>query len=64
MAFFLIVFIVIFGLCMLSTALFRWIDILYNKKSLPPGIMGWPIFGETRQFLKQGPSFMKNQRIR
>ncbi|XP_055805787.1 cytochrome P450 85A3 [Solanum dulcamara] len=64
MAFFLIVFIVIFGLCMLSIALFRWIDILYNKKSLPPGIMGWPIFGETRQFLKQGPSFMKNQRIR
>ncbi|KAF7803102.1 Cytochrome P450 85A [Senna tora] len=26
--------------------------------------MGWPIFGETTEFLKQGPSFMKNQRAR
>lgn len=26
--------------------------------------MGWPIFGETTEFLKQGPNFMKNQRSR
>ncbi|KAJ8544910.1 hypothetical protein K7X08_017493 [Anisodus acutangulus] len=64
MAFFLVVFVVTFGLCILSTALFRWNDIVYSKKGLPPGTMGWPIFGETTQFLKQGPSFMKNQRAR
>ncbi|XP_049384152.1 cytochrome P450 85A3 [Solanum stenotomum] len=64
MAFFLIVFVMIFGFCMLSVTLFRWIDIVYNKKNLPPGTMGWPIFGETREFLNQGPNFMKNQRVR
>ncbi|WMV15062.1 hypothetical protein MTR67_008447 [Solanum verrucosum] len=64
MAFFLIVFVMIFGFCMLSVTLFRWIDIVYNKKNLPPGTMGWPIFGETREFLNQGPNFMKNQRAR
>ncbi|KAM7279348.1 hypothetical protein ACFE04_006482 [Oxalis oulophora] len=26
--------------------------------------MGWPIFGETTEFLKQGPNFMINQRAR
>jgi brassinosteroid-6-oxidase 2 len=26
--------------------------------------MGWPLFGETTEFLKQGPNFMKNQRAR
>ncbi|KDP24291.1 hypothetical protein JCGZ_25587 [Jatropha curcas] len=26
--------------------------------------MGWPVFGETTEFLKQGPNFMKNQRAR
>ncbi|MED6185617.1 Cytochrome P450 85A [Stylosanthes scabra] len=26
--------------------------------------MGWPLFGETTEFLKQGPNFMKNQRTR
>ncbi|EEF36429.1 cytochrome P450, putative [Ricinus communis] len=34
------------------------------KKGLPPGTMGWPVFGETTEFLKQGPNFMKNQRAR
>lgn len=64
MAIFLIIFVVFFGFCILSTPLFRWIDIVYNKKNLPPGTMGWPIFGETREFLNQGPNFMKNQRAR
>lgn len=36
----------------------------YRMKGLPPGTMGWPVFGETTEFLKQGPDFMKNQRAR
>ncbi|KAK4740483.1 hypothetical protein SAY87_032415 [Trapa incisa] len=51
-------------LCLLSTALLRWNDMRYRKKGLPPGTMGWPIFGETTEFLKHGPNFMKNQRAR
>ncbi|CAI9785304.1 unnamed protein product [Fraxinus pennsylvanica] len=35
-----------------------------GKRGLPPGTMGWPFFGETTEFLKQGPEFMKNQRAR
>lgn len=31
---------------------------------MPPGTMGWPIFGETAGFLKQGPDFMKGKRAR
>ncbi|CAL5325934.1 unnamed protein product [Camellia sinensis] len=46
------------------TALLRWNEIRYMKKGLPPGTMGWPVFGETTEFLKQGPNFMKNQRER
>ncbi|KAJ8645268.1 hypothetical protein MRB53_007016 [Persea americana] len=45
-------------------ALLRWNEVKYRKKGLPPGTMGWPVFGETTEFLKQGPSFMKNQRAR
>ncbi|TYH63775.1 hypothetical protein ES332_D07G217500v1 [Gossypium tomentosum] len=57
---------VIFGvfvmvLCM-CTAVLRWNEMRYRKKGLPPGTMGWPVFGETTEFLKQGPNFMKNQR--
>ncbi|KAL2552194.1 Cytochrome [Forsythia ovata] len=55
---------VFFGLCILSTALLRWNEVRYRKKGLPPGTMGWPVFGETTEFLKQGPSFLKNQRSR
>ncbi|KAJ7971111.1 Cytochrome P450 [Quillaja saponaria] len=50
-------------LCICS-ALLRWNEVRYRKKGLPPGTMGWPIFGETTEFLKQGPNFMKNQRAR
>ncbi|KAG2264101.1 hypothetical protein Bca52824_071180 [Brassica carinata] len=57
-----------FGLLMIivciCSALLRWNQMRYSKKGLPPGTMGWPIFGETTEFLKQGPSFMKNQRLR
>ncbi|KAL3525830.1 hypothetical protein ACH5RR_014202 [Cinchona calisaya] len=52
------------GLCILSTALLKWNEVRYRMKGLPPGTMGWPVLGETTEFLKQGPAFMKNQRSR
>lgn len=59
---------VIFGLLLIivciCSALLRWNQMRYSKKGLPPGTMGWPVFGETTEFLKQGPDFMKNQRLR
>lgn len=54
---------VVLVLCV-CTALLRWNEVRYMKKGLPPGTMGWPVFGETTEFLKQGPSFMKNQSAR
>ncbi|CAH1413229.1 unnamed protein product [Lactuca virosa] len=62
MAIFTVIIGVVLGLCLLSTFLLRWNEMKYKKKGLPPGTMGWPLFGETTDFLKQGPSFMKNQR--
>ncbi|KAG6602538.1 Cytochrome P450 85A, partial [Cucurbita argyrosperma subsp. sororia] len=50
-------------LCFCS-ALLRWNEVRYRRKGLPPGTMGWPFFGETTEFLKQGPNFMKSQRAR
>lgn len=64
MAVFIVLFGVVLGLCLLSIALLRWNEVKYRKKGLPPGTMGWPVFGETTEFLKQGPAFMKNQRAR
>lgn len=59
---------VMFGLLLIivciCSALLRWNQMRYSKKGLPPGTMGWPVFGETTEFLKQGPDFMKNQRLR
>ncbi|XP_068656655.1 cytochrome P450 85A-like [Aristolochia californica] len=58
---------VLFGLVLVfcfCAALLKWNEVRYRKKGLPPGTMGWPIFGETTEFLKQGPNFMKNQRAR
>ncbi|MED6180100.1 Cytochrome P450 85A [Stylosanthes scabra] len=48
------------------SALLKWNEVRYiNKnKGLPHGTMGWPLFGETTEFLKQGPNFMKNKRAR
>ncbi|KAL6526316.1 hypothetical protein OROMI_029956 [Orobanche minor] len=51
-------------LSIFSIALLKWNEVRYRKKGLPPGTMGWPVFGETTEFLKQGPAFMKNQRSR
>ncbi|XP_011015762.1 PREDICTED: cytochrome P450 85A1-like [Populus euphratica] len=42
----------------------KWNEIWYARKGLPPGTMGWPLFGETAEFLKHGPDFMKKQRAR
>ncbi|KAK9700253.1 hypothetical protein RND81_08G227100 [Saponaria officinalis] len=42
----------------------RWNELKYRRKGLPPGTMGWPIFGQTTHFLKHGPLFMKFQRAR
>ncbi|GAU14014.1 hypothetical protein TSUD_168390 [Trifolium subterraneum] len=53
----------VFVFCFCS-ALLRWNELRYRRKGLPPGTMGWPVFGETTEFLKQGPNFMKNQRSR
>lgn len=55
--------VVVLGLC-ICTALLRWNEVKYRKKGLPPGTMGWPVFGETTEFLKHGPNFLKNQRAR
>ncbi|XP_020269916.1 cytochrome P450 85A1-like [Asparagus officinalis] len=53
-----------FGFLLLCCALLNWNEMRYRKKGLPPGTMGWPVFGETTEFLKQGPDFMKNQMAR
>ncbi|KAL8161871.1 hypothetical protein V2J09_013360 [Rumex salicifolius] len=58
------VFVLFLWVCALCTALLKWNEMRYSKKGLPPGTMGWPLFGETTDFLKQGPSFIKNQRAR
>ncbi|KAJ6936463.1 cytochrome P450 85A-like [Populus alba x Populus x berolinensis] len=64
MAVFFVVLVVPLFLFGISSALLRWNEVRYRKKGLPPGTMGWPIFGETTEFLKQGPNFMKNQSAR
>ncbi|CAL5369767.1 unnamed protein product [Camellia sinensis] len=65
MAVLMVVLGVCLGLICVCTALLRWNEVKYRKKKgLPPGTMGWPLFGETTEFLKQGPNFMKNQRAR
>lgn len=48
-----------------SSLLLRWNEVRYSRRrGLPPGTMGWPLFGETTEFLKLGPSFMKARRLR
>ncbi|XP_073031997.1 cytochrome P450 85A1-like [Primulina eburnea] len=42
----------------------KWNGIRYRRKGLPLGTMGWPFFGQTSEFIKQGPEFMKKQRER
>lgn len=45
-------------------ALLRWNEVRYGKKGLPPGTMGWPLFGETPDFLRYGQQFIKNRKAR
>ncbi|VFQ91991.1 unnamed protein product [Cuscuta campestris] len=49
-----------------AAALLKWNEnFRFRKhKRLPPGTMGWPLFGETSEFLKLGPIFMMNQKSR
>lgn len=54
----------VLGFSFLCFALLKWNEIRYRGEGLPPGTMGWPVFGETTDFLKHGPNFMKNQRAR
>ncbi|PKA50134.1 Cytochrome P450 85A1 [Apostasia shenzhenica] len=53
-----------FGFLVICYGLLRWNELRYRKKGIPPGTMGWPLFGETTEFLKQGPNFLKNQKAR
>uniref|UniRef100_A0A453A8M9 Cytochrome P450 85A1 n=1 Tax=Aegilops tauschii subsp. strangulata TaxID=200361 RepID=A0A453A8M9_AEGTS len=60
---------VVVGVVVASSLLLRWNEVRYGngrrkEGRLPPGTMGWPLFGETTEFLKQGPSFMKQRRLR
>ncbi|KAL7148900.1 hypothetical protein ABFS83_05G004100 [Erythranthe nasuta] len=48
----------------LCFSLSKWNQIRYRIKGLPPGNMGFPFFGETNDFLNQGPKFMKSQSAR
>ncbi|KAK8508045.1 hypothetical protein V6N12_025153 [Hibiscus sabdariffa] len=53
-----------FWLC-ICFAMLKWNEIRYSRrKGLPPGTMGWPVLGQTTEFLKHGPSFMKKQRAK
>ncbi|KAJ6831994.1 cytochrome P450 85A1-like [Iris pallida] len=64
MVFFGVLLGLLLGFLLLCCGLLRWNELRYRKKGLPPGTMGWPVSGETTEFLKQGPDFMKNQRAR
>lgn len=57
-------FLLVTALFTLVVVMFKWNDLKYRGKSLPPGTMGLPFFGQTAAFLKQGPQFMKAQRAR
>ncbi|CAN6470741.1 unnamed protein product [Victoria cruziana] len=52
------------GFICFCITLLKWNEVRYRRKGLPPGTMGWPVFGETTEFLKYGPDFMRRQRAR
>ncbi|XP_044454623.1 cytochrome P450 85A1 [Triticum aestivum] len=59
---------VVVGVVVASNLLLRWNELRYGRRRNgclpPPGTMGWPLFGETTEFLNQGMSFMKERRLR
>ncbi|GAB2288945.1 hypothetical protein Dimus_023251 [Dionaea muscipula] len=55
--------IAVLSLCIFTSVLVSWNELRYRKKCLPPGTMGWPIFGPTNIF-KLDHNFLKNQRAR
>lgn len=63
MAVLVVIFVLVVALSV-CFALLKWNEIRYSRRGLPPGTMGWPLFGETTDFIKQGPDFMKKQRAR
>ncbi|KAG4165446.1 hypothetical protein ERO13_A13G084166v2 [Gossypium hirsutum] len=64
MAVLVVVIVACLGFC-ICLALLKWNEIRYSRrKGLPPGTMGWPVLGETTEFLKHGPCFMKKQRAK
>ncbi|KAE9605593.1 hypothetical protein Lalb_Chr10g0098981 [Lupinus albus] len=42
-------------------ALWKWNDLKYRRKGLPPGTMGLPFIGETSLFLNS-PDFLKRRK--
>ncbi|XP_031491054.1 cytochrome P450 85A1-like [Nymphaea colorata] len=64
MGFLLVILGAITGFICFCITLLKWNEVRYRRKGLPPGTMGWPVFGETTEFLKYGPDFMRRQRAR
>ncbi|EHA8590206.1 Cytochrome P450 85A1 [Cocos nucifera] len=54
----------VLGPLIICYGLLKWNEVRYKKKGMPPGTMGWPLFGETTEFLTQGHDFMKKQKAR
>ncbi|KAI5678873.1 hypothetical protein M9H77_09823 [Catharanthus roseus] len=54
----------ILGVSYIFLSLLKWNERKYGRKGLPPGTMGWPVFGETLKFLEKGPDFMIRQQAR
>ncbi|XP_051149270.1 cytochrome P450 85A1-like [Andrographis paniculata] len=62
---------VVLGFGVLWVCLVKWNQTKYcsrrrkgRRLPLPPGTMGWPLFGETKDFIQKGPQFMIAQRQR
>ncbi|CAA6662926.1 unnamed protein product [Spirodela intermedia] len=53
-------------LWVLCSFFLRWNELRSHQRRvlLPPGTMGWPVVGETIEFLRRGPDFLKKQRAR
>eukprot|EP00252_Welwitschia_mirabilis_P024994 TRINITY_DN7651_c0_g1_i2.p1 TRINITY_DN7651_c0_g1~~TRINITY_DN7651_c0_g1_i2.p1 ORF type:complete len:479 (+),score=57.63 TRINITY_DN7651_c0_g1_i2:467-1903(+) len=52
------------GVLFVAITLLRWNEMKYRQPGLPPGTMGWPLFGETSDFIRNGQQFIKTRRSR